>query len=178
VDHTSPPSGSGLRPADALAAPRTGCRLLFPVNTEVCHVEAFASFCLPGAILVGRSDTASPLPKLISTTRRWDVPAFKELLEVFILIDGTEHVAYFDVWFPLGKAALATRAVSSGTRCMGSGCIDITLFPPRAGLSGLLLEYATPPRNKLTVSHVDTTKVLQARSTDTCDVRPQLSCLS
>jgi len=67
---------------------------------------------------------------------------FKELGEVLTLIAGPKHVAHFDVevpfgkgslWkrFPLGKAALATRSVSSGTGRMGSGCIDMSLFSGR-----------------------------------------------
>jgi len=62
---------------------------------------------------------------------------FKELGEVLTLIAGPKHVAHFDVevsfrkGFPLGKAALATRAVSSGTGRMDSGCIDISLFSGR-----------------------------------------------
>ena len=38
VDHTSSPSGPGLRPTDALALLGTGYYLPFPVDAEVCYV--------------------------------------------------------------------------------------------------------------------------------------------
>jgi hypothetical protein len=56
VDHTSPPSSPGLRPADALAILRTGYCLVVPVDAEVRHVEAFVCFGLPGVVLEGRAD--------------------------------------------------------------------------------------------------------------------------
>src|SRR5215210_3314989 len=60
VDHTSPPSGLGFRPTDALALPGTGHRLLFPIDAEVRHVEAFVCFGLPGVVLEGRADEIDP----------------------------------------------------------------------------------------------------------------------
>ena len=53
---TSSPSSLGFRPTDALAPLRTGHRFLFPVDAEVCHVEAFVSFGLPGVVLEGWAD--------------------------------------------------------------------------------------------------------------------------
>jgi hypothetical protein len=56
VDHNSPPSGSALRPTDALAPLGTGHRYPFPIDEEICHVEAFVGFSLPGVVLEGWAD--------------------------------------------------------------------------------------------------------------------------
>ena len=80
VDHTLSPSGPGLRPADAFAPLGTGYRLLFPVEAEVCHLEAFASFFLPATIFVGRFDEidlAGMAPNEVATA---DVSGVRQLL--------------------------------------------------------------------------------------------------
>src|SRR5687767_14688232 len=59
--------------------------------------------------------------------------------------------------FPLGKAALATRAVSSGMGPIGCGCIDMAVFSKGAGFRDYILEYAASLMNKPTVSFRDTT---------------------
>src|SRR5215210_1273296 len=65
VDHTSPPSSLGFGPTDALALPGTAHRLLFPVDEEVCHVEAFVGV---GLLLV-LSLKARPMRSIFWWTR-------------------------------------------------------------------------------------------------------------
>jgi hypothetical protein len=80
VDHTSTPSRLRLRPADALAPLWAGYCLRFPVYAEVCYVIAFASFRLPLAIFVGRSDEIDPEGVARNQVAATDVGGIRQLL--------------------------------------------------------------------------------------------------
>jgi len=80
VDHLPAAGSFGLRPADALAPLGTGCRLLFPVNAEVGHVEAFIGFRLPGVVFVGRADEVDPADVATNGVVPSDVGSVRQLL--------------------------------------------------------------------------------------------------